>query len=231
MKTYLPFKGEFGGELLKVVPHINGDPEPKVVYCGKGKKCLYPSASKIIEVEPYTRIPEEGIKPTSAKYPATWFIPKGKNYTVKSDVVVFPRRKQRNYLMNWPHWDNLVKRLAAEGLKVFAAGSKEDSASVDCECAWDYDNELEVSLAAIKQAKMRVGLITALHVLSLMCGCKPHLLVTPDGRKHVRANVGPNLGYFKFCDHLKVGWEMMPYLDDIDKIVKETCDAVNRGIS
>lgn len=253
MKAYLPFLGEFGGELLKVVPQINGAPNPKIVYCEKGKGTLYPSATKLIEIE---RVPEstretflsrntdkifeeirsdasllssykmiQFVDPLRVGCPAKWFVPEAEgNYGFDCDVVLFPRKRSYRAILNWNGWEDLVIALQSEGLSVFAAGHRDSSVKLPCQGIWDFDKgtDLDVTIHAIKHSKLRIGALTALHVLSMMCGKSPIVLTTEDGRMHPKVNNKPNLSYLEYADHLNVGQEVLSSFDiqDIVNSVK-----------
>ena len=228
MKVYLPYRGEFGGELLKIVPRINGDPSPKVVCHAIFKDCLYPSAEHY-NVDLYETSEQimdilgkdyEYIKPLGAKYQAKWFVPESVGCFFKTDVVIFPRKKKNMAAMNWDEWGSIVQMLKAEGINVFAAGHKDYSYHLDCHSAWDHLDSLGATIHAIKNSKVRIGLITALHVLSLMCGKNCIVLTSKAGNKSIRSNAGPNLSYLKFADHLNAGWQVWPLLENPKKIVK-----------
>lgn len=244
MKAYLPFLGEFGGELLKVVPQINGDPNPKIVYCEKGKGALYPSATKLIEIE---RVPEvtrgtslsrntdkifeeirantlplsrwqpvQFVDPLRIDFPAKWFVPEAAgNYDFDCDVVIFPRKKSYRAVLNWDGWEDLVSALQSEGLSVFAVGHRDSSVKLPCPGIWDFDEgtDLDVTIHAIKHSRVRIGGLTALHVLSMMCGKSPIVLTTEDVRIHPNASIKPNLSYLKAADHLNVGYETLNSFD------------------
>lgn len=242
MKVYLPCSQEFGFELLHVVPRIHGDASEKIVVHEKGKDCLYPGATKRLTVEArnsslkgvgvaretydiwkwiksYYGSSYEYIEPKAIKTRRKWFVPHVPDLGFTTDVVVFPRKKQYMASKNWPQWDELVKRLRAEGLNVFAAGCGDSSYHVDCPAAWDYANHLNASIHAIINSKIRLGIITALHILSVMCGRETWILTTKDGKCHPRSNIGPNVDYIASADHLNAGFKLLPLLDNLGEIV------------
>ncbi|MCK5217864.1 MAG: hypothetical protein KAJ93_08745, partial [Methanosarcinales archaeon] len=150
------------------------------------------------------------------------FIPETKDYGFTTDVVIFPRNKKNNGAMNWNGWETLVRELQSSGVRVFTAGRPDYSFHFDnCESAWDYDNYLEATIHAIKNSRIRIGLITGLSVLSLMCGKDVWVLTAPNGNKSLAANIGPNIGYLQWADHKKVGWRIVPHLDNINHILYE----------
>ena len=229
----LPVTNEFGGELLKNVYHVNGIDGHKVVCHEKGKECLYPGADERFYVEKdatiedimvkygrdLTIIPIDAVSYCEKIKP---FIPEVKNYGFTTDVVVFPRNKANNGAMNWGGWKELIDKLQSNGIRVFAAGHPDYSSHFNkCESAWDYDNYLEATIHAIKNSRIRIGLITGLSVLSLMCGKDVWVLTAPSGNKSLLANIGPNVGYLHWADHTKAGWRLVPHLDNINHISYE----------
>ena len=226
----LPLTYEFGGELLKNVYQVNGIDGYKIVCHEKGKECLYPGADERFYVE--KGVSDDEIKSKFGKEytfvaaggycrKAKPFIPEVKNYGIKADVVIFPRKKKNNAQMNWNQWDLFVNMLQTRGVHVFAAGHPDNSFHPKCASAWDYDNYLEATICAIMNSSIRVGLITALSVLSLMCGKEPWILTDPNGNKCLAANIGVNIGYLRWADHKKVGWKFLPHLDDINHAIYE----------
>ena len=226
----LPVTYEFGGELLKNVYHVNGIDGYKIVCHEKGKECLYPSADERFYVEKGTS--DDDIKNKLGEgydfihvgghcRKAKPFIPEVKDYGFNADVVFFPRKKANNAQMNWGKWDLFVNKLQSRGVKLFAAGHPDYSFHLNCESAWDYDNYLESTIYAIKNSSIRIGFITSLTVLSLMCGKDVWILTTPKGDKAPIANVGPNIGYLRWADHKNAGWRLVPHLDDINHIIFE----------
>lgn len=245
MKAYLPFTGEFGGELINVVPRINGDPNPKVVFFEEGKLALYPSATTYIEIgrvlechrgtraskytdDIYETIKRafdgyEFIEPLRAKHKRKWFIPESTiEYDFKTDICIFPRNKTYRASMNWDGWQKLTERLIAAGLNVFAAGHRDSTEHLLCPGIWDFEEntDLDVSIHAIKNSKIQVGLTTALHLLGLMCGMPVTVLTTEDGRIHPKANAKPTLSFLDTADHKKVGYDIIPTFE-IEGIVNE----------
>jgi len=229
----LPITYEFGGELLKNVYQVNGIDEYKTVCLQKGSECLYPSANRFHYIKKDTTDDEiiasfgdkfECIR--AKQYSRRPFIPKTKKYDFNTDIVVFPRFKAKIRSVNWKGWRDLVDRLQNKGIRVFAAGHPEYSHQLQCESAWDYDNYLEASIWAIRHSIIRIGLITALSLLSLMCGKDALVLTSPKGGKGLITKVEPNYNYLHCMDHKKVGWRIVPHLDDISEIIR----SVEKGL-
>jgi hypothetical protein len=242
LKVYLPHTSEFGFELLHVVPRIHGDSSPKIVVHEKDKDCLYPSATKRLTIGARNSatkgvgVPRETeeiwewiktyygpkhtyIKPRAIRTKRKWFVPHAPDLDFECDVVVFPRKKKYMAAKNWPHWEELVLGLKEEGLRVFAGGCGDSSYHVSCPAAWDYENHLEATIHAISNSSLTVGVITALHILSVMCGTETWVLTTKDGKCHPRANTGPNWSYIKAADHLGVGSKLIPLIEDMGGII------------
>lgn len=247
MKIYLPWLGEFGSEILKYVPIVYKDKEEKIVCCEAGKGCLYPTATQryeIPKVEEAVRAcagslnqyelwddvktqygsDYEYIEPTmQVEVGSDWFVPITKFYDFKADIVVFPRWRHTGKRKNWEGWPDLVDSLNAEGYSLFSAGASDMGYKIDCRQAGDYDNELEASIWAIKHSRIRIGINSALTVLSLMCGMKPWLILTEQGKQCFPGNSNDyvNWRYYEAIDHLKVGWKVVPYMTEPRKIVRE----------
>lgn len=244
MRIYLPYIGEFGGELLHFAPKINGLEQPaEYVYCEEGKSCLYPNAVVVHQIrldendtpgEVYKRL----IGPIRNLHEwvtanQTIHLPVEKRFfkpdiditpylgKKKIDVVIFPRYKTVVHGKNWGGWEDLVEMLKAEGLSVFAAGSKKYSYNLNCDSAWDYDNCLEATIWALQNSKIRIGLITALHVLCAMCGVSSVVLTNKHGMSALVSNSPPSCGYLDHADHLGAGYELWPYLENKKRLVNE----------
>lgn len=247
MKIYLPWLGEFGSEILRYVPLVYNDGGEKIVCHEAGKDCLYPKVTErhvVPKVQERLRVcagslnqyeiwdeikttygsTHNYIEPTPQIGLGTqWFVPEVGSYDFTADIVLFPRWRHKGVKKNWDGWPNLIEMLVSEGHSVFCAGAEDMSYQVNCGCAWDYDNELEASIWAIKHSQIRIGINSALTVLSLMCGTKPWLLLTERGRQCFRGgpNNYPNWRYYEAIDHLKVGWKLLPYMDEPKKIIRE----------
>ena len=240
MKIYLPYIGEFGGELLTFVPRIHGLEEPAdYVYCEEGKACLYPNVKILHELKinegdnikkTYKKIiginknTHQWIKPKQIGVARRFFEPKinpTKYDSGKIDVVIFPRKKTKVHGKNWNDWQAVVEKLKMNGVTIFAAGSREYSYDLNCHAAWDYDNCLEASIWAIQNSTIRIGIITALHVLSMMCKAKPIVLTNKKGMSALISNTRPEYNYLKIADHGNVGYESWPYLEDKEKVINE----------
>ena len=251
MRVYLPWQGEFGFELLHVIPRINGDEGEKIIVHERNKSCLYPNTTKRLIVTPrdsslkgvgiaketieiwntvkeYLGPEHKYIEPRAIRGKCEWFIPHVPDLDFQVDVVVFPRKKKYMAAKNWSGWHELVERLKAEGLKVFGGGCGQSSYHVDCHSAWDYHNHLEATIHAILNSKIRLGIITALHVLSVMCGRDTWILTNKKGMSHIRSNTPPNLSYIKSADHRGVGLKTVPLLEDIGGIVNEVARSCSR---
>ena len=254
MKIYLPFTGEFGGELLRVAPAIHGDPGPKVVCCEEGKECLYPSADEIHVIER----PIETMKATigskndaqifetikkkfgplhqyieplhihASPSALKWFSPQVKyDYKFYYDVVVFPRYKTYQGQFNWDGWDDLLAALSEAKLSVFAAGHRDATKQLLCRRPWNYpfSTDLDVTIWALKHSKVRIGPLTALHVLSQMCGQPSTVLIASDGWMHPNVKKKPHLNYLNVADHKKVGYNVLQSFkiqDIVDYVVNIT---------
>ena len=248
IKVYLPWLGEFGTELIRYVPIIYGDPGPKIVCHERGKAAVYPSCTQRIVIprikekdrksagslnqyEIWDRLKarlgndKQYIEPASTgnRGGRKLFVPNGKQFDFETDVVLFPRKRTTGARRNWEGWVDLAQALKAEGLRVFAAGHGDSSLRLDCHAAWDYcsRNQLDVSIWAIKHSKLRIGMITALSILSLYCGRRPWVLTIEDGRVCEKCREKPNINFLKWSDHLNVGWDVFNILGDIPAIVKK----------
>ena len=109
--------------------------------------------------------------------------------------------------------------MRANGYSVFACGHPDSSFKLNCPCAWDYNNPLEASIWAIKHSKIRIGLMTALTVLSLYCEKRPWILTTERGMKCNIGKDAPSYNYFWFADWKKVGWRTYPFLNNYIKMI------------
>lgn len=250
MKVYLPWLGEFGTELIQYVPRVYADPNPKVVCYEQGKGTMYPSYTKRIvipRIAEKRRKSAGGLdqfniweklkmqfqlgddkeyvipKSTGIAGQRKYFIPKGRKFDFQCDVVLFPRKRTTGRRRNWPGWSDLADALKAEGLRVFAAGHGDSSFRLNCHAAWDYcsRNQLDASIWAIKHSQLRIGMITALSVLSLYCGRRPWVLTTKDGRLCEKCREKPNINFLKWSDHLDVGWDVYNILGDVPAIVEK----------
>jgi hypothetical protein len=256
MKVYLPWLGEFGTELIEYVPRIFADPEEKIVCFERGKASIYSGNGRKVTVP---RVKEKDRKcggslnqyeiwdglrrrlgngkeyieadRTKLTGKRTFFVPNGKEFQFETDVVLFPRLRSTGKRRNWDDWPRLADALKAEGIRVFAAGHGDSSYRLNCHAAWDYcsRNQLDASIWAIKNSKLRVGTMTALTVLSLYCGRRPWVLTTPDGRlcERGRENERPNWRFLRLVDHLGAGFEEKRLLGDIPGIVNE----IKRGLT
>jgi len=252
-KIYLPWLGEFGSEVLKYASIINADKDDKIVFHEEGKEAIYPNATKRIVIR---KIPEdqrhcarsplqddiwEDIRNTyGAKFeyviPTTtptqpkmeFFHPQPlERYNIKADVVIFPRWRHTVTQMNWPYWKILVDILTHNGYSVFAAGAKDMSFDLNCPCAWDYDRELDASICAIENSKIRIGLMTALQVISLMCERSPWVILTPNGMQSPILSKTPSYRYLRQADHKKVGWKTFTHWGDPYEILMEVKRCLN----
>lgn len=253
MNVYLPWLGEFGTELIRWVPVVYGDPGPKIVCHETGKASVYPSDGQRIKVprikellrkcagstnqfEVWDRLKDrlgndkEYIEPrsTGVRGNQKYFVPQGRGFYFDCDVVLFPRKRHVGARRNWDGWTQLVDALKAEGIRVFAAGHGDSSFRVNCHAAWDYCSQyqLDASIWAIKNSKLRVGMITALTVLSLYCGRRPLVLTTEDGRVCEKCREKPNINFLEWSDHEKVGWDVLNILGDVPAIV----DKIKKGL-
>lgn len=243
MRVYLPWLGEFGSELLKWVPRINADKTEKVVCFERGKECLYPTgqphivervsesdrkcSGALIQQTVFDEIrgvygDAEYIMPTtigSPGFPEGIFEPDVPEFGFKCDIVVFPRWRHNTKRLNWELWPEFVRWLQAHGYDVFAAGHPDSSFEVECRAAWDYMNPLEASVYAIKNSRLRIGMMTALAVLSLYCGKSPWIMTTENGMKCNTGKDFPNFAYFWFADWKNVGWRTYPFLNNFPKML------------
>lgn len=248
MKVYLPWLGEFGTEMIQYVPAIYGDPDEKIVCYERGKRPVYPSATKRIEIPRIKEADRKSAgslnqyeiwddlkaklgndktyfspKTTGSGRRRKYFIPEGRKFDFSADVVLFPRKRHVGARRNWLGWEDLANALKAEGFKVFAAGHGDSSFHINCHAAWDYcsKHHLDASIWGIKHSKLRIGMITALTIVSLYCGRRPWILTTEDGRVCEKCREGPNISFLRWTDHQKVGWDILNILGDIDMIVKK----------
>ena len=242
VKVYLPCQQEFGYELLHVVPRINGDTDEKIIVHERDKNSLYPNATKRLIITPmnssvkgvgvekttkeiwnsvkeYFGPGHKYIEPALIRGERKWFVPQVRDLEFEIDVVVFPRKKKYMAAKNWSQWHELVDALKAEGLKVFAGGCGFSSEHVNCPSAWDYANHLDATIYAILHSKIRLGIITALHILSVMCGRETWVLTNKKGMSHIRSNTPPNISYIRTADHLNAGVKTIPLLEDVRGIV------------
>jgi len=248
MKLYLPWVAEFGSELLKHVPMIYADKEEKIVCYEEGKDCLYPNAEhrhtiprinesirntavSLNQDEIWSAIKEQYgpgyqyITPSTAYNirTAQFFVPETRDYDFETDVVVFPRWRHTCVRKNWDKWPGLIEMIQAEGHRVFSGGAGDMSFKAKCPAAKDYDNELEASIWAIKHSKLRIGINSALPILSLMCGMKPWILTNEQTAHCIQNRPGDfiNWTYYYAADHLTVRWKILPYLEEPKKIIRE----------
>ena len=255
MKIYLPWLGEFGTEVLRYVPLVHADQGPKLVFCEEGKEALYPEGEnlrvipKIKETERkcagstnqnviWDQIKTEYGEEYVYVHPAStirystkgYFHPKPLNpYDISTDIVIFPRWRHNTKRMNWPYWEKLVDILTHSGYSVFAAGTKDMSFELNCPCAWDYDRELDASICAIENSKIRIGLITALDLICMLCGKPPWVLLTEEGMKSIIGRDVANLSYLWQTDIHDVGWKILPYWNEPYKILNEVNHVFNRN--
>lgn len=259
MKIYLPFTGEFGGELLKIAPAIHGDPYPKIVCCEVGKECLYPSASKIHTIdcvqesfkatvgsrndeEIYENIKKlfgpnyRYVEPLPITTCPKMFTPKSSySFESKYDVVIFPRCKTYHPEFNWDGWHDLVHAFYEAGLSVFAAGHRNSTLKLSCQGVYKYISDssidLHTTINAINHSKVRIGPLTALHVLSQMCGQPSTVMTTSDGRMLQNVQKKANLSYLDFADHKKVGYNVLKTFKiyDIVEYVKTKIKEADNG--
>lgn len=235
MKIILPWLYEFGGELLKAVPgvQLRKYSGPRVIaVVEEGKECLYPEIEKHI-IPPVDRKTIRSIRDNwvydelRAKWPNDqfimpynfqpnikgYFIPQVPNLKFKADVVIFPRKKSG--AANWSKqaWQLIVAALNSKGHGVFAAGIESQSWHLeDCLNAWEWNNPLESSIYAIQNSLVRIGPITGLQVLSLICAKRPLLLTGPNFEKGVDTREKPNLDYLRVSDHKQVGFTQVPFM-------------------
>lgn len=246
MKVYLPWLGEFGNELLRWVPMVKTDRGEKVICHEAGKECLYPDATvrhvvpriaetdrkcagAVSQMQIWNEIRAEygdaeyivpsSLYPLRSEYER--FAPETKDFGFECDVAVFPRWRHNTTRKNWEAWPGFIGMLLAEGLNVFACGHPDSSFPVACWAAWDFENPLEASIWAIKHSKLRIGLTTALTVMSLYCGMKPWIIITEKGTVSHIGNEGPNTKYFDYADINDVGWRVLPLYHDPRQIVAE----------
>jgi len=252
-KIYLPWLGEFGSEVLKYASIVYADKGEKIVIHEEGKEAIYPEATKRVVIP---KIPEdqrhcarsplqvdvwkeikheygtgfEYVEPTTTPHslPMEFFHPQPKErYDIKTDIVIFPRWRHTVKVMNWPHWEKLVDILTHSGYSVFAAGAGDMSFDLNCPCAWDYDRELDASICAIENSQLRIGLMTALQLISLMCERSPWVILSPDRMKAPVRKAPPNFKYLQRADHKGVGWKTFPYWDEPYKILMEVNKCLN----
>ena len=252
MRVYLPWLGEFGTELLKYASAVFADPAPKIVCHELGKEPVYPVAARRIVVP---RIMDADRKSIGSPMEASinqelidklgpdhdYIVARPRNSSVKRffvpessrpfegmqpDVVLYPRRRSNVERKNWDGWMDVADRLTAAGIKVFAAGHPDSSYRLNCPAAWDYDQPLEASIQAIKRARVNCGMITALTVLALMCGKRPWVAHMASGAMAPRGHGGPNWDFLKRVDHLEVGWDPVPLLDDAQALADAILEAL-----
>jgi hypothetical protein len=224
-KVILPYYGEFGYELMYHVYQANGATDNVIMCHAEHKDSLYPNASGRIVIEDYPMVKLskdaihkkemdillflknnflgnlDGYDIFNAGRVRTLhgkpFIPIAQtDYDFETDVVIFPRKKPHQGWKNWELWDKFVDAIKAEGLRVFACGHPDHSFHLGCPSSWDYDNHNDATIWAITHSKVRIGVITALHLLSLMCG-KDVWVIT--NKLHFKEE------YLKRMDHMKVG--------------------------
>jgi hypothetical protein len=164
--------------------------------------------------------PGEYIMPKRLYQKRKWFVPGTiKDYGFDVDVVIFPRRRHVAARKNYKMWPEIVEMLKAEGLSIFAAGHRDSSFHVDCVSAWDYENDLDATIWALKNSQIRIGRITALTVLSLLCGMKPTVMTTSWGTLAEGGRDKPNWSYLKTCDHMGVGYNVIEGSEEPFKIL------------
>lgn len=93
------------------------------------------------------------------------------------NVVVCPRKRDYGPEKNWDEWPRVVGSLMGAGLKVFAAGQRETSYTVECEAAWDYERPLDATIEAINGCDFVLATDSGLAHLAILCG-KPLVLVS-----------------------------------------------------
>lgn len=185
MRERIPvLRTEFGLLLRYHVPWVHARPGKKLVEIEPGNEALYPSADEFEVVDPTPDDERRGIDRNALRRaerdPAEFFVPEPfeKVSLPKIDVVVCPRWRRYGASKNWGAWSNLVKRLSTPN--VFAAGAPESSDFVDCPAAWHSARHLDVSIAAMRKAKVAVATTSGLAVLAVLCGT-PLVLVTYRG--------------------------------------------------
>lgn len=202
MNVVLPFRGEFGMLVWWHAPAVHAIGGPKVVYCEHGNEALYPSASEwrtvdhnhddrrrnhyhrdaefvgAVEMVAKARYPGATMLRPDQKWPRARFTPQPHvPQSIKCDVVVCPRKRNYGAGKNWDEWPALTSRLASEGLRVFAGGAADSSYDVSCETAWDYERNLDATIAAMHSAKVVVATDAGLAHLAVLCG-RPLVMVT-----------------------------------------------------
>jgi hypothetical protein len=254
-KFWLPWLGEFGTELLFWTPVVNADNNSESIKCiERGKHPVY-RGSNFVEINPipenvrgsngskiqqdiFTRLKRrfgtgfEYVEPKrNTRFPRIWYEPKipSKRYNEKYDIVIFPRWRHIAARKNYPHWPQIVDRLTAEGFIVFAAGIADCSYRLNIPAAWDFREPLEATIYAIKNSIERIGLITALHVLSLLCGVVSTVMVKTDGQAAMYGTEGPNYQYLKWVDHKGVGWKTIKGMEAPETIVRQVVETVSRS--
>jgi hypothetical protein len=105
------------------------------------------------------------------------------------DVVVCPRKRAYGAEKNWRYWPDLVDRLIAEGLSVFAAGVEATSFTTNAVSAWDQPNPLIASINALQNARSVVATDNGLAHLALMC--RPEIMMIVDGEDRVSPGYWP----------------------------------------
>lgn len=202
MKIVLPLRAEFGLKVNWFVPAVHGMEGERAVYIEEGEQALFPSATrwlevqrqedkarrnryvrdkdfvKMIEAEARVRFPGAEICRPDTTWPKKRFVPKPMvRRGIGCDVLVSPRKREYGPEKNWPYWEELTRRLCANGLRVFAGGAPDSSFPVDCERAWDYDRFLDATIEAMVSAKLCIATDAGLAHLAVLCGT-PLLMIT-----------------------------------------------------
>lgn len=140
MKAFLPYRGEFGFNVMAHAPQVHAalTPGVDVVFCEPGNEAMYPGAREYLHVsrreDSERRVYNEmdllmwAMKQSYQLYGddvvcvspdldarRSYFVPEPyKRRGITADVVICPRRRDYGSDKNWPHWQALADLLMHE---------------------------------------------------------------------------------------------------------------------
>lgn len=209
MNVFLPYRGEFGHVVMWHSQQVHAGTRPKVVCIEPGMEALYPGciyhyveskpdASKrglpskdrefreAVKSDLLSRWPNASLIAPKPKAKKLHFHPEPyEPVDVEGpyDFIVCPRRRQYGHRKNWNRWPRLIEDLSSSGFSACVAGKKESSfTNFDSRipASWQYDRQLDATIAMMQQAQVVVCTDSGLAHLAAMMG-KPIVMVTYKG--------------------------------------------------